>query len=559
MSCDPSQDKVEFHRPRELATHLNMWPNASILLAGVAGLGAFAFDCTPSAFSALMPAGATVTLATALGPNSTYGHAADIAYPVNATGLPPFCAVEFNVSSSPTSSYTFALFLPNECNERFLTVGNGGFAGGINYLDMGAGLLYGFAVISSNCGHNSSSADGTWALNNPEARTDWGYRALHGSIVIAKQVVSAYYSSSIKYSYYSGCSTGGRQGLKEVQMYPDEFDGVLAGAPAWWTTHIQTWTVKLGTYNLPNNSAHFIPVSLFPIIGAEVLAQCDGVDGLVDGIITNPAMCDFHPEALLCNSTSNKSTCLTSPQIDTLYSIYNDYVDTNQTFVFPHLELGSEAQWPVLLSGATNSPNPLGTEYVQDFLLNDPSWPWQNFDYSIVQLADQLNPGNATADDFNLAPFHANGGKLLQYHGLADGLIATGSSPYFYNHVLRTLVPQGIQLDDWYRFFLVPGMQHCAGSAVNAPWYFAGANQAGGLGTSVHSVPGFMDPEHDVLLALMNWVENGTAPAQIVATKFVNDTISMGVEKQRPLCMYPKVGATYLGGNPNVTGSWTCD
>jgi len=182
-------------------------------------------------------------------------------------------------------------------------------------------------------------------------------------------------------------------------------------------------------------------------------------------------MCDFYYDALLCSGT-NTTACLTAAQLDTLYTIYHDYRETNDTFIFPHLELGSEAQWPVLLSAA--GPATLGTEYEQYFILDDPTWSWEDFDYSIIQQAEANDPGNATADDFDLSPFHARGGKLIQYHGLADGLIATGSSVYFYEHVMRTLAPKGIELDDWYRFFLVPGMQHCTGSVHNAPWYFAG-------------------------------------------------------------------------------------
>lgn len=207
--------------------------------------------------------------------------------------------------------------------------------------------------------------------------------------------------------------------------------------------------------------------------------------------------------------------------------------DHMQTFVFPHLALGSEAQWPVLLDPV--APNSLGTEYVQYFLLNNPDWDYNDFDYSIVELADQLDPGNATANDFNLSPFHAHGGKLLQYHGEADALIATGSSIYFYNHVLRTLVSQGLELDSWYRFFLVPGMQHCLGTPtdVNAPWYFAGPNQAGSLGVvpgTVYGVPGFRDARHDALLALMAWRENGTAPDYVSFVAplsfFLNSTLT---------------------------------
>lgn len=314
--------------------------------------------------------------------------------------------------------------------------------------------------MSTDTGHNSTSGDITWALNQEQKKIDFGYRAMHGSIVLAKQLTKAFYNCKPKYNYYSGCSTGGRQGLKDIELYPEDFDGVVAGAPAWWTSHLQTWTVKLGSYNLPNTSASHIPPSLFPALAAEALKQCDGSDGVVDSIISDPARCDYNIEALLCAENVTNQTeagCLYSPQIDTLYKIYNNYVDTNQTFVFPHLEIGSEAQWPVLLGG--NAPNSLGTEYVQYFVLNNPDWPWQDFDYSIVQLADQLDPGNANADDFDLEPFQKRGGKLLQYHGLADALIATGSSLYFYKHVLRTLMPKGIDLDDFYRFFLVPGMQ----------------------------------------------------------------------------------------------------
>ncbi|EKG20365.1 Tannase/feruloyl esterase [Macrophomina phaseolina MS6] len=384
---------------------------------------------------------------------------------------------------------------------------------------------------------------------------------MHGSVELAKKLTTAYYASDIKYSYYSGCSTGGRQGLRSAQLFPDDFDGVLAGAPAWWTTHLQTWTAKMGTYNLPLNGSNRIPPSLFTAIGAEVLKQCDGQDGLVDTIISDPRACTFNPDALLCSPTStNTSTCLTPAQLDTLYKIYNPYVDTNNTFVFPGLALGSESQWTVLLGTPTGEPLSYGTDYIRYFL-DLPSFQYQDFDYSIIQRADALDPGNATADAYDLRPFRARGGKLLHYHGWADALIATGSSIYFYEQVLRTLVPAGVGLDDWYRFFLVPGMQHCAGtpSDVNAPWYFAGANQAADLGTGVSGVPGFRDGRHDALLALMAWVEEGTVVEELVATKFVDEDVTKGVERQRPLCAYPK-RAVYKGtGDVDSAESWECE
>jgi len=243
-------------------------------------------------------------------------------------------------------------------------------------------------------------------------------------------------------------------------MFPDDFDGIVAGAPAWWTTHLQLWNMKVGLYNLPTTAPYHIPSSLFPIIGDAVLKQCDPQDGLMDNIISDPTRCDFRPEALLCGSNvtnASASGCFTSPQIDTLYHLYNDWVEGNQTFIFPHFELGSEAQWDMLVGA--DEPSSLGTDYVKYMLGLGPDWRWQDFNPSIIALSDRINPGNATANDFDLSPFYKKGGKLLHYHGFSDGSIATGSSVYFYNHVLRTLKPKGIALDDFYRFFLVPGMQ----------------------------------------------------------------------------------------------------
>jgi feruloyl esterase len=158
----------------------------------------------------------------------------NIAYPTNATNLPALCAIIVHVTSSLTSSCTFSLFLPDKWNNRFMAVGNGGFSGGINWYSMGSLTPYGFAVMPTNTAHNSTGQDMEWALNNPEAKTDWGYRAMHGSVVLVKQITKGYYNGQVKYSYYAGCSTGGKQGMKEVQDCPEDFDGAIVGAPAWW-------------------------------------------------------------------------------------------------------------------------------------------------------------------------------------------------------------------------------------------------------------------------------------------------------------------------------------
>jgi feruloyl esterase len=163
--------------------------------------------------------------------------------------------------------------------------------------------------LSSSLGHNSTPLEGAWAYNAPEEVTNWGYRALHGSIVLGKELTRSYYGKDLVYRYYSGCSTGGRQGLKETEMFPDDFDGIVAGAPAWWTTHLQLWNMKVGLYNLPTTAPYHIPSALFPIIGDEVLRQCDAQDGLADNIISDPARCDFHPETLLCGPNAKEYNC----------------------------------------------------------------------------------------------------------------------------------------------------------------------------------------------------------------------------------------------------------
>lgn len=543
--------------------------SSTLLASFAAALPTALADCSHDFIASLLPENATLLFVDSVPANGTF-HVSpdDIAYPTSPTNLrTAACALQVNITSSPVSAYSFGLFLPDTkaWNNRVLGVGNGGFAGGVNWLDMAAGLHYGFASWSTDTGHNSTMGDLAWALDNEERRADWGHRAIHGSALMARQVAEAYYENEAKYAYFSGCSTGGRQGIREVQLHPETFDGVLAGAPAWWTDHLQLWSLKVGLLNSGNDSASRIPPTLFKAIGAEVLKQCDWQDGLKDGIISDSAGCRFVPETLLCTceaETKNQtaSACLTPPQLTTLKQIYAEYKECDDTFVFPGLELGSEEQWAFLLGQP--EPSSFGTGYAQNFVLNDPNWDFKSFNASIVQLADRLRPGNASATDFDLSPFRARGGKIMHHHGSADGLIPTGSSVYFRSQVEQTLKPRGIELDDFYRFFVVPGMQHCQGtpSSMRAPWYFAGPNQASSLGTGVASVPGFEDAAHDELLALMAWVEEGTAPETLVGTEWVDEKASQReVLRQRPICKWPEQ-ARYVGtGDPNEAESWKCE
>ncbi|KAI0391449.1 feruloyl esterase B precursor [Xylariaceae sp. FL0594] len=519
----------------------------------LAGLAVATAQCNKGTFTAILAgqAQASVNFVYAVPKGGSFGEGAkNVAFPQNATHLPALCAVGINVKSSATSSYNFGLFLPDSTwNERFLATGNGGLGGGINWPDMGIFSQYGFATMSTDTGHISSPPDGTWALNAPETIIDWGHRAMHGSVVLSKKIISAYYNKrgGIKYSYYASCSTGGRQGLREIQLHPESFDGISVGAPAWWTPHLSASTLWQGLYNYPESDPKHIGPALFPVVTAEMKKQCDPQDGLVDNIVSDPYGCNFDFEALLCKGPGS-TDCLTPAQLGTLYKFYNDWVDTNQEFVFPGVTLGTDAGFLM------NQISTLGSDFFRDFVFNDTNYDFTKFTYKDLQFADTINPGNATADDFDLSPFFKRGGKIIKYHGTADSLIPTGSSVLFYKMVLQTLRPKGVNLDDFYRFFLIPDMNHCSGS-VTGPWYIAAGSQS--ITGATHSVPGYEDAEHDVIFAMMRWVEAKKAPSQLIATKFVNDTATLGVQSQRPLCPYPKQ-AKYISGDPNLSKNWKC-
>ncbi|KAJ5548319.1 hypothetical protein N7513_005553 [Penicillium frequentans] len=532
---------------------------ASVLLACLASFAASATKCDPKFFTPYLDSNASIVYARTFSSNETF-----VGPLANYTGLPDYCAVYVNVSSSADSSYEFSVWLPTSTwNKRYMAYGNGGFTGQIAFGDMAPGINYGFAVVSTNTGHNSSvteAGDAGWALHKPETRTDWGWRALHGSVALGKTLTKAFYSHDIEYSYYAGCSTGGRQGLKSVQMFPEDFDGVLAGACAWWTSHQQNWDLKVALDNLPNDAAGHITADLMNVLADEVMRQCDGVDGVVDNIIMDGYACQFRPEALLCNNTStNTSTCFNAAQVDTINRVYGDWIETNQTFVFPSFAWGAEAQVSEMIITTDDDVDaPSGIAYPRDFVYNDATWPGDHLDLATIELSDRLNPGNATADDYDLRPFQTRGGKLIHYHGFADGEIPTGSSIYYYQQVQKTMVPLGYDLDEFYRFFLIPGMEHCMDSTHDAPWYIGSANQPSALtGNNVWGVPGYRDHKHDAVLALMAWVEKGIAPTELIATQYVDNTPALGVQAQRRTCPYPQ-HAAYVGGNWNETQSFNC-
>ncbi|PYH88118.1 tannase and feruloyl esterase, partial [Aspergillus ellipticus CBS 707.79] len=409
-------------------------------------------NCSAASFQKIIDANGTqaqvqwATYIPAHGSLNTDNYTSTSDYP---TGLPESCAVQVNVASEGNSSYLVGVIFPYEWNGRMMSAAAGG---GINWVDMGTATHYGFAGVSSNLGHEGIDTAGTWAIGRPEAVIDWGYRAWHGATVLAKLLIEGRYGSQPEYSYFYGCSTGGRQSMKNMQHYPDDYDGIIAGAPAWDTKRQQLYNLKQTTYQAPANSSHTIPEAMFDVIAAEVLRQCDPQDGLVDTIISNPRGCVFNPQTLACNATSTADSCLTAEQLSTLYKIHNDWVDTNQTYIYGHLLLGSEASW---LEGNIGLGEDSTIEqqywYPRDLMGLGDSFVWQDLDFSTVQLADQLNPGNATADQYDITEFYNRGGKFIHYHGLADSYVSPDASIYYYDQASSAVKPNGIDVDDFYR------------------------------------------------------------------------------------------------------------
>ena len=275
------------------------------------------------------------------------------------------------------------------------------------------------------------------------------------------------------------------------------------------TSHVNNYVTLLGMYNLPVGAPNYISPDLFPAIGDEVVRQCDSVDGVKDGIVSSLDECQFDYSKIRCgNPGVNASACLTDPQIQTTKNIYSDYYSTNGTFLASGYSLSSEDQWTVEIGGT--EPSPFGVGYQRYFLLNDPNWDWHDYNDSLVTLADRIDPGEATAAHYDIHPFKQRGGKVFMYHGIADAVVPPRGSVEYYNRTVEAFGGVG-ETSDFFRLFLVPGMQHCGYTVTDAPWAMGGASQAAVLGLNTWSVPGFANKDHDALLALMDWVEKGDA------------------------------------------------
>ena len=433
--------------------------------------------------------------------------------------LPEFCRVMATLKPSSDSDIKVEVWLPaNDWNGKFQAVGNGGWAGVISYSAMADAIRVGYASASTDTGHVGGR--GTFALGHPEKLVDFAWRSEHEMTVKAKSLIQAFYGKAPRLSYWNGCSTGGRQGLKEAQMFPGDYDAIIAGAPA-NRTAISLWIASA----VLKDPAAYIPPAKYPVIHQAVLAACDARDKLKDGLIDDPTKCKFDPKVLLCKN-GDAPSCLTAPQVEAAKKIYSPATNprTGQV-LFNSLLPGTELGWAVQALG----PEPSANIYDQYryVVFKDEKWDWKTFNFDSDVVRGDL-PENTimNATDPNLKSFFGHNGKLLLYHGWSDPNVPAQNTIKYYKSVLDTMGASKVA--DNIRLFMVPGMGHCnGGEGPNA---------------------------FDKVGALEQWVEQGKAPERIVASHSTDGK----VDRTRPLCPYPQVAKYNGSGSIDDASNFSC-
>jgi len=428
----------------------------------------------------------------------------------------------------------FVIKLPTAWNDRFQMVGNGGTAGVLSMAAVDAALRKGFASASTDTGHDAvkepfaSFAHVT--LENPNGRRkliDFAYLSVHETAVLAKQVIQAHYGRAARYSYWVGCSTGGRQGMQEAQRYPEDFDGLVIGAPGMFLTGNVMKRIWVAQSQLGDAA---LPVEKLPLLSKIVYEKCDAPDGLADGVIEDPRRCDFQPARDLPKCTgADSSSCFTAAQIAGLAKIYGGVKNSKGKVLFPGEPVGAESVWAENLIGPSKVVLPRSESQMKFYGLNPspgPSWSYTMFDFDkdparTAHAAKDVNPLNT-----DLAPLKKRGGKIIHYSGWADQQVNPLPAITYYETVSKRMGDAATR--DFYRLFMVPGMFHCGGGP--------------GCGST------------DWLAAVMDWVEKGTAPAQLTGAHMEKGQPT----RTRPLCPYPQV-ARYRGtGNVDDAASFEC-
>lgn len=441
---------------------------------------------------------------------------------------------------------TFEFLLPDEAdwNGRLMMGGGGGFVGSVQNaaLDYGAGpgaLQRGYATIGTDTGHVGDGLDGSWALNHPERQENFGHRAVHLTAEAGKSILRHYYGRSEQNAYFVGCSRGGGQGMMESQRYPDDFDGIVAGAPAYHWTGLSAQFVQIQQAIYPDGAATtpVITADNLALLQNSILAACDADDGVEDGMLTDPRRCDVAPVDLpRCAPGRLQADCVTVEQLAAIETVYAE-VTINGRRIYAGFSFGGENDrggWDVWIvdmdtAQAQAIPNlqyAFGTQLYKNFVFSDPNWDYTHYDFSTWEtdtaaMAERLN---ATSTD--LARFRDAGGKIIYWTGWSDLALSPLATIDYY----EKLKAGDSAADDYARLYMLPGVLHCS--------------------------DGRGPDRVDWIEAIRAWVEEGRAPDRLVASKLDE---SGNTTLTRPVCPYPQV-AVYTGdGRTNDEASFTCE
>ena len=535
---------------------------ASIILAGIAGFSSTAHAASDCAgLAAVKPEATTITSSTVVSAPATVG---------GTRVSVPFCRVEGVARPSPDSEIKFEVWLPPAAANwtgRMKVNGTGGFSGGIPYPRLAQDVRDGFVTAGSNMGHDGGESP-NWTVGHPEKVKDWGLRAHYSVATAAKALSAAFYDQPVKYSYFEGCSNGGRQAMMMAQNYPQLFDGIVAGAPSMFYPDLLFWLLWTGKQQIPvAGKPPVLTDAKRAQITQRVLAACDGLDGLVDGQITNPRACKFNIETI--GPAGDKT--LTAEELAVVKAMYAGTTTESGVRRSPGAKLGSEADWIPLFAD-----NGGYGAFIEHFVYsrNTPNFDWRralDFSKTYDEAKVALTPVTA-APSPDISPFVARGGKLLHFHGWNDAVVPPdGSIAYLYaltqferlrnlpkadyDREVDKLTAQEVaatgesyleKVRQYHRLFMLPAMGHC-GQPVPAPT---------SIGGGANEPPdAYRNAEHHAVSAVIKWVEQGVAPEKIVASRVGDDG---KVVRQRPVCAYP-AEARYKGtGDVNDAASFTC-
>ena len=466
-----------------------------------------------------------------------------------------FCRVAGHIRPTPGSDIGFEVWMPSaDWDGRLHGIGIGGFAGAIDYYTLTQGVRAGQAAVATDTGHRGNMQESSWSKGHPEAVRDYSWRAIHLSTVAAKQVVRAFYGREADKSYFVGCSGGGRQGLVEAARFPNDYDGIVSGAPAASFTELALALINAHQAQTLPGAAMRPGQTKF--LQEEVLRQCDASDGQQDGLISDPRQCRFDASKLLCSNSSSPQ-CFSDAQISALRRLHaGPRNSAGLQLAGGYLPSGSEAGDPApmlgwegyLMSGGNVSSAGRGlADGMLDGLIQKPFATVESFNFDRDPAPLRAASGELDAPP-NLGRFFARGGKLIIWHGWADAAIPPEATLRYYSSMLRL---SGAPPKDAVRLFMVPGVQHCFGGK--------GPDSFGQSGAPAPNET----PERNIVMALQNWTEGKRpAPENFIARRGHSGGMSgagaPGPERQRLVCAWPKKAVLQAGSDPDTAEGYSC-